>query len=186
MNIEEQTRRLEQLYVQLTGSTPARTERPVAPIPPDVDPEQWVEGNLRRLERTLHGLRNAASAVSNFPNRTTITPARVTVLESEQAYRLLFELPGVRPADVSLRIEQGTLLLSAVRTLGPADPHAPQDNQERAVIAEVVPCRMERAIPLPPFVRADSAKAIFENGILTVVCARDPHAIRCDLKIEVA
>lgn len=190
MNIEEQTRRLEQLYVQLTGSSPLRAERPVAPIPADVDPVQWVEGNLRRLDRTLNGLREAASGPMPFGNQPVATPARVTVLESEHSYRLLFELPGVRAQEVSLRIEQGTLLLTAVRTLGLAESTQPSNENpephERPMLAEVMPCRFERALPLPPFVRAESARATLENGVLTVVCARDPHAIRCDLKIEVA
>lgn len=187
MNIEEQTRRLEQLYVQLTGSVPARMERPLAPIPPDVDPEQWVESNLRRLDHTLNGLRQAAGAMNPMSTGPVVMPPRVSMFESETAWRLMFELPGVRAQDVSLRIEQGMLMLSALRTLGMMDtPPDRQPANERAVMAEVMPCRFERVLPWPPFVRADTAKATLENGLLTVTCARDPNALRCDLKIEVA
>lgn len=39
----------------------------------------------------------------------------VDIHESEQGLRLLFALPGVAPEDIEVRLEEGTLTVSAVR-----------------------------------------------------------------------
>src|SRR5215470_12873886 len=56
LNVEEQTTRLEHLYRQLTGSDPKRADQPIAPIPPESNPEQYVQENLQRLQLALQGL----------------------------------------------------------------------------------------------------------------------------------
>jgi hypothetical protein len=50
LNVEEQTTRLEQLYRQFTGSEPKRSDQPIAPIPPESNPEQFVQENLQKLQ----------------------------------------------------------------------------------------------------------------------------------------
>ncbi|MFZ5471079.1 MAG: Hsp20/alpha crystallin family protein [Myxococcota bacterium] len=172
-NVDQQTARVEQLYRQLTGMEPRRHERPSAPIPPDANPEQYVQENLQRLEAALQSL----PAAGGLP---TFAP-RVSVFETEQEWRCAAELPGVKRGDLVVQVLHGVLRLSALRAWPGANGEPP-----RPTYAEALPCRFERSVPMPLGARTESADARLENGILTVKVVKDPAAIRRDLKIEVA
>jgi HSP20 family protein len=178
-NVEEQTTRLEQLYRQITGSEPKRNaDQPVAPIPPDANPEQYVQENLQKLQIALQGL--GISAGFTQPGLPVVSP-RVALLEDQDNYRIVVELPGVKREDLTVQLAQGILLLSATRGLPGADGRS-----ERPLYTEVIPCRFERSLPVPPFVKFDSGEGKLENGILSLRLQKDPSAVRRDFKIEVA
>lgn len=178
-NVEEQTTRLEQLYRQITGSEPKRNaDQPVAPIPPDANPEQYVRENLQKLQIALQGL--GISAGVSQPGLPVVSP-RIALLEDQDNYRIVVELPGVKREDLTVQFVQGVLQLSATRGFPGTDGRS-----ERAVYAEVVPCRFERLLPLPPFVKFDSGEGKLENGLLSLRLQKDPSAIHRDFKVEVA
>jgi HSP20 family molecular chaperone IbpA len=177
LNIDEQTTRLEQLYKQVTGHEPKRSQTPVAPIPPDADPEQYVQESLNRLQTALQGMGARGAPATALP---TYMP-RVAVFESDQEWRCMVELPGVRREQLSVQILQGMLTLAATRTT-PAVGGEPL----RSVYSEISDCRFERAVPVPPFVRLERVEARLEGGLLTVKCPKAQEALRKDLKVEVA
>src|SRR5215472_15620853 len=112
-NVEEQTARLEQLYRQMTGSDPRRRlDQPIAPIPPEVNAERYVEENLQRLNTVLEiaGIASAGPS-SALP---LVTP-RVSLFEDKDDYWVVAELPGVKKSDLSVQITQGILRVSATR-----------------------------------------------------------------------
>jgi len=177
-NVEEQTTRLERFYKQITGTEPKRGgDAPFAQIPPEANPEQYVQENLQRLQSVMEsaGLPSVSGVI--LP---TVLP-RIAVFEDKDEYRFAVELAGVKKPDLNVQITQGMLRISAIR-------HWPGTNGEaqQPVYAELGPCRFERVIALPPFVKFDSTDARLENGILTIKCQKDPSAVRRDLKIEVA
>ena len=178
-NVEEQTTRLEQLYRQMTGSEPKRSaDQPVAPIPPDANPEQYVQENLQKLQIALQSL--GISEGFSHPRLPVVSP-RIALLEDKDNYRIVVELPGVRREDLTVEVARGVLQLSGTRGLSGADGQS-----ERAVYTEVVPCRFERLLPLPPFVKFDSGEGKLENGLLSLRLQKDPSAIHRDFKVEVA
>ena len=177
-NVEEQTTRLERFYKQITGAEPKRTgDAPIAQIPPEANPEQYVQENLQRLQSVMHSVGYSAANGAVLP---TLLP-RIAVFEERDEYRFAVELAGVKKPDLSVQITQGVLRISAIRNWPGMNGESPQP-----VYAEMGPCRFERAIALPAFVKFDSADARLENGILTIKCQKDPSAVRRDLKIEVA
>src|SRR5262244_2348352 len=119
INVEEQTNRLEQLYRQITGSEPKRSaDQPIAPIPPDANPEQYVQENLHKL---LVALQNAGISTGlSYPGLPVVSP-RVALLEDKDNYRIVVELPGVKREDLTVQVVQGVLQLSAIRGLPGAD-----------------------------------------------------------------
>jgi len=178
-NVEEQTTRLEQLYRQMTGSEPKRnTDPPVAPIPPDANPEQYVQENLQKLQIALQSL--GISEGVPRPGLPVVSP-RVALLEDKDNYRIVVELPGVKKENLTVQVAQGVLQISATRGLPGADGRS-----ERAVYSEVFPCRFERLLPLPPFVKFDSGEGKLETGLLSLQLQKDPSAIHRDFKVEVA
>ena len=173
LNVEQEIARVEHLYRQITGSEPKRSDRSVAPIPPDANAEQVVEENLRRLASALQ----ASTQLAEIP---AVLP-RIALFESDAEWRCAVELPGVRRNDLTVQVTQGVLRLAAVRPLPGAD-----DGALRPTYAEALPCRFERSIPLPGLARFDALDARLDNGILVIRCPKDPAAVRRDVKIDVA
>jgi HSP20 family protein len=175
-NIDEQTSKIERLYRELSGQEPKRSERPVAPIPPDANPEQYVRENLQRLEVALRGMGGMAQGLA----MPVLTP-RMAIFETEQEWKCVVEMPGVSKSDLSLQINQGVLRISATRGLPGLT-----EQSARPVYSELAPCRFERSLVIPAYVKFESVDARLENGILNVRCQKDPSALRKDVKVEVA
>jgi HSP20 family molecular chaperone IbpA len=177
-NVEEQTTRLERFYKQITGAEPKRSgDAPIAQIPPEANPEQYVQENLQRLQSVMQSAGYPAVSGAVLPT----VPPRVAVFEDKDEYRFAVELAGVKKPDLNVQITQGVLRISAILNW----PGMNGESQQ-PIYAEMGPCRFERVLALPPFVKFDSTDARLENGILTIKCQKDPSAVRRDLKIEVA
>lgn len=179
LNIDDQSTRVERLYRQITGTEAKRMEKPYAPIPPDANPEQYVTEQMQRLENLLQVAGVTVSGMAPAAVLPTFAP-RIAVYESDKEWRCAVELPGVKKTDLAVQILQGTLRVAASRGL----PFA--EDGQRPVYSEIIPSRFERTVVLPPFVKAESAEARFDGGILAVRFQKEPLAIRRDLKIEVA
>jgi HSP20 family protein len=97
---------------------------------------------------------------------------RLDVSESETAYHVAAELPGVRKEDIQIDIEGKMLVISAQV----AAPVAPAASTEEAIAAAAPATRkllverfqgkLSRRLQLPEEVDADSAQAGFTNGVL--------------------
>lgn len=168
-NIDEQLKQVEGIYRQVTGVEPKRSEQPITPIPPDANPEQYVQEKLNQLQAAMIG--GTAGTAAALP----VVAPRIALYESEREWRCLVELPGVKKSDLTIQATQGLLRISALRLLG----------GERPVYTELYPCRFERMLPLPPSAKEDSCDARLEGGILTVRCTKDPIGSRRNVKIEV-
>jgi HSP20 family molecular chaperone IbpA len=168
-NIDEQLKQVEGIYRQVTGAEPKRSEQPITPIPPDANPEQYVQEKLNQLQAAVIG--GTAGTAAALP----VVAPRVALFESEREWRCLVELPGVKKSDLTIQAIQGQLRISALRLLG----------GERPVYTELSPCRFERTLPLPPSTRDDAYDARLEGGILAVRCTKDPIGSRRNVKIEV-
>ena len=84
------------------------------------------------------------------------------VKETDGAYKLSVELPGLTRQDVELTLENDVLVISG---------HKQEDHQEaRAAyrLSERRFGRFERAFPLPPDVRPEGIAAAFHDGVLTI------------------
>lgn len=177
LNVDEQIARVEKLYRQVAGSEPKRGEAPSARIPPDADPEKYVEERLRRLETAL---RESTAAQATGAVLPSFAP-RVSVFESEREWLCVVELPGVKKTDLSLSAAQGVLRIAATRAQIPGAV-----GTERPTYLEVTPCRFERLVALSPMAKEEALEARLDSGVLTVRCPKEPVAIRKETKIEVA
>jgi HSP20 family molecular chaperone IbpA len=170
-NIDEQLKQVEGIYRQVTGAEPKRSEQPLTPIPPDANPEQYVQEKLNQLQAAMVGGTAGTAAAATLP----MVAPRVALFESEREWRCLVELPGVKKGDLAIQAAQGLLRISALRPLV----------GERPLYTELFPCRFERTLPLPPSAKEDSCDARLDSGILTVRCTKDPIGSRRNVKIEV-
>jgi HSP20 family protein len=82
--------------------------------------------------------------------------------ESPEAYTVYAELPGVKPDQVDVTVNEGTLAIRGERKFYEAQ------NEENFHRVERRFGSFQRTIALPQAVKADSIEASFKDGILTV------------------
>lgn len=82
------------------------------------------------------------------------------LLESEEAYLLVLDLPGVAAETADLRLESGRLVIEARR-----DKRLPT---EFRYVREERPLFLDAEIPLPPDALGDEAEASIERGVLEI------------------
>jgi HSP20 family protein len=105
-------------------------------------------------------LKEREAGVPDNGETGVVVRPRVDILETEQQVVLLADMPGVRPADVDVRFENGELTIHGRRT----PSHA---NKKRA-LWEYEPTHYHRAFRLSEDVAADKIDAELKNGVLTV------------------
>jgi len=100
------------------------------------------------------------AAAADDARAATVAP-RVDVLETENEFLLLADMPGVRPDDVDIRFEKGELTLHGRRAAGGGDGRRP-------VLGEYAGTNFHRVFAVADTVAADRIEADLRNGVLTV------------------
>lgn len=103
----------------------------------------------------------------------------VDVHESEQAYTVTAELPGIDPKDVEINLDENTLTLSGEKRSERNEEDGGRRYTERSY------GRFERSIPFGAEVDADRIEATCENGVLKVVLPKNAHARDKSRRIEI-
>ena len=101
-------------------------------------------------------------------NRTWMPP--VDIQETEEAYRLTAELPGLTREDISITLENNVLRLAGERKF---EKDVQKDGYHRI---ERTYGTFARAFTLPSLVKHDQVEAAFENGLLTIVVPKAEQA----------
>jgi HSP20 family protein len=106
------------------------------------------------------------SGWEQFPATTFRAP--LDVQRTEGGYRLQAALPGFKPEDVDVTLEQGTLTITASRS------EDKQTEQGGYLRREVFSGSYRRRVVLPAEVKAEDVTATLENGVLTVDVEHTP------------
>jgi HSP20 family protein len=101
------------------------------------------------------------------------------VRETEQAYEVSAELPGLEQKDIELTLRDNALILSGEKRQERQDDQGGRHWSERSF------GRFERVIPLEAEVEADKVEAGFKNGVLKVTLPKNPKARDKTRKIEI-
>ena len=127
----------------------------------------------RMLTDTLGGLdwqfRDSAAA-------SWVPP--VDVLEEKDHIRIVLELPGVKPEDVNISLEQNVLTISGTKQ------QQAEERTERVHRYERTYGAFERSFTLPASVDAQNIKASYENGVLTVTLPKTEKAKPRQIPVE--
>ena len=111
-------------------------------------------------------------------NGVTLRPS-VDVAETDQAYTVTAELPGLEQKDVELNLRDNALTLSGEKRQESREENGGRSYTERSF------GRFERVIPLPEEVDADRVEANFKNGVLKVTLPKNPKAQDKARRIEI-
>ena len=97
------------------------------------------------------------------------TPA-LDVHEDKDGYTVRVELPGMKREDIEVSLQDGALVISGERKSETIKEDTEVHRQERYF------GRFSRALTLPTAVAADKVKALYKDGILTVMLAKAEEA----------
>jgi HSP20 family protein len=109
------------------------------------------DGAFRRLDDLHRRRREAGWSARREP----------ALSETEDALTLRLELPGVRPEDVDISVEDGTLTLSAQRQVEAPEGYTAHLQERR-------PLRLRRSFSLPRQVDPELIAARLAEGVLTL------------------
>jgi HSP20 family protein len=121
------------------------------------------------LNRHIDYVFEDRAAPSRPPERARAAWPPVNVVETKEAFVYRAEVPGLGEGDVSVHVEDETLLLRGERK---ADAPAGYEVHLR----ERAPIAFARKLPLPGRVDADEVTATMKDGVLTVTLPKAKDA----------
>jgi HSP20 family protein len=131
---------------------------------------QYTTPTLAELGfRRLTGLQHELEQLFDVQLQHVWSPV-LDVQEDKDNFRVRVELPGLKREDITVSIEDGTLVISGERKNETADEGTEVHRQERYY------GKFSRALTLPSAVAADQVKAAYKDGILTVTLPKAEEA----------
>src|SRR5690348_3836112 len=104
----------------------------------------------------------------------------VDVFEQPDAIRIVAEVPGVKPEDVKISLENNVLTIHGTKQ------QVAEERAERVHRYERTYGTFERSFTLPATVDAGSIKASYEHGVLTVTLPKAEKAKPRQIEVQVA
>jgi HSP20 family protein len=109
---------------------------------------------------------------------------KVDVREGPDAYILDMDLPGMTEKDVDVSFKDQILSITAARAdSARKDEKASEKTDDKWLVRERVFASFARHFTLPNDIEAESIKAEFSNGVLTITIPRKPEAKRAKIAI---
>ncbi|PTQ11589.1 hypothetical protein CLG96_09170 [Sphingomonas oleivorans] len=159
--------------VQTEANVPSVVE---SVMPALTDPFGWMRGEMDRFWSGIlpfgDGFR-MAQRLAGMP----VPAAEMT--ETDDAFRLTIEVPGVDPKDVEIEIKDDLLQISGEKRTCRAEGERGNYLSERSY------GRFERSVRLPERVDREQIKATAQNGVLTITLPRVSKAGQEGRKIAV-
>jgi len=142
------------------------------------DPFRELEDVSKRLNR-IFGQPPARAEAGNEMLAVADWAPSVDISETESAYLIKGEIPGVKKEDVKISIQDGMLTIQGERKQEREDKDKKYHRIERSYGS------FHRSFSLPQTVDRDKIKAGYKNGVLTVTLAKreevKPKQIRIDV-----
>ncbi len=120
--------------------------------------------NLHTLQTELDGMFRQFPFRSGFPARRS---TRVDTHETEDAFLVAVDLPGVASEDVTINLDKGVLTVSGERR-SPFDLDGKADRQANG--------RFEHAFPVPDAVDTESIDAAYKDGVMTITLRKSKES----------
>ena len=137
--------------------------------------------DVRRVNRLLDAAFNGWPFVGESPDLVTSAWVPATdILADVDGVRIALELPGLRPEDVKLTIENDTLTVRGEKKQSAEEKTTKAHRYERSYGA------FERSFTLPNTVDGERVAAKFEHGVLTVTLPRAERTKPKEIAVKIA
>ncbi len=166
---------------------PVRTEKTIPSSAEAWQPFQSLRREIDRLFDDFGGgfwrspISRYAFNVTPFWGRELTLPAAPAVdfADTEKAYEITAELPGIDEKNVDVKVANGVLTIKGEKS------EEKEEKKKDYYLRERNFGSFERAFQLPDGVDADKIEAHFKKGVLTVTLPKKPEAQRAEKKIEI-
>lgn len=132
------------------------------------DPFQLLRREMEQLFDDVGGGAGDASAGGGG----NIVAPRMDISEDDHAFTVTAEMPGARPEDVEVTVDEDVLTIRAERT------QERETNRRNYHLVERSVGVFQRSLRLPAPVDAGKVQASFDNGVLTVTIPKDDSQVR--------
>lgn len=102
------------------------------------------------------------------------------VVETENEIRVVVEMPGIRPEELNVDVENNVLTISGEKH----EERQEGDDRSTWHLSERRYGQFSRSFVLPRGVDAEGIRAAFENGILTVAVPKSEKARRRRIEVQ--
>ncbi len=137
-------------------------------LTPRLFPTFPASGHL--MDHVLRDLFEPARGNGNGAGRPSAWRPQVDLTETEQAYVIQAELPGIDPADVEITVERDTLTLKGEKK------GVEKREGDAARVVERRYGAFTRTFRFPEPLADDAVSAAAKNGLLTITVAKAPEA----------
>ncbi len=103
----------------------------------------------------------------------------VEINESNDAFMISADLPGIEKSDIEVKVEENTLILNANRHIDKSDTNEKFHYNERRFGT------FSRSFKLPKTVKEEKITAKLDNGVLSIVIPKAEDAIKSNRLIAV-
>lgn len=147
--------------------------------------EKWNPiGDLIALQDRMNNLLKealSAASVANDRSANAWSPP-MDFFETEEAFHVVAELPGLKRNDIDIRIEDHQLIVTA-RNPAPAKPN--KDAKPSVYRRERSFGDCARTFALPSAVRTDAIQAEFRHGVLEVSLPKAARSSARPVKVDI-
>jgi HSP20 family protein len=143
----------------------------------EMSPFAGLEGLRHNMDRLLESW--ASDIFGNGDSRGAMWTPRLDIEETDQAFVIQADLPGIEKDAIDVHLEGNTLFLSGERK-GERQPEQGFSRYERLY------GKFQRAFTLPVSVEADKIEAKYVNGVLTITVPKSEDAKPKRIAIEAA
>jgi HSP20 family protein len=124
--------------------------------------------NLAALPRDINRFFNDLGG--DFWNSDTVWSPAVDITETEDGFEVKAEIPGMKKEEIKINYEDDMLTLAGERN------HETEENGKNFHRIERRYGKFERRFHLPKNMKADSIKANYKDGVLTVSIPKSEEA----------
>jgi len=128
-----------------------------------------MQERLNRLFEEFERITPRTIAVETFP---------VDVIDEGDSIKIVADLPGFNKEDIEIWVEDGDLVIKAVRK------EEKEEKAENYIRRERRFGKVYRKIAIPVEVDVDKIKATYNNGVLEIVLPKTEKAKKKVIKIE--
>jgi HSP20 family protein len=133
----------------------------------DQDPFSSLQREMNRLFESFWGGNEPRMSLAAG---TGLYSPQVDVHETDQAYRVTAELPGLNEQDVEVSLRDNNLIIAGEKKTEHEEKQGDRHYSERSY------GRFQRVIPLAAEVDADKVQAKFDKGVLSIELPKNAKA----------
>ena len=172
---------------ETTSKVPVKTEKSSSGLPQTWQPFERLRREVNRLFDDFDGgfwrtpFVSSSFDIAPFrrPNVTFATVPAVDIAETDKAYEITAELPGIDEKNVEVKVANGVLTIKGEKQEEKEEKNKDYYMRERSFGS------FQRSFSVPEGVDGDKIEASFKKGVLSVTLPKSTEAQKAEKKIAV-